>query len=122
MVSTLIVLMAAVWSLFLVREVLLSGLPEIRSLDDWERNKHEVDLAALRVLLEPSEERVLCASLPPVQFRQFQRARCRLALSFLELMGKNTAMLIKLGHMARAGANPAPRRPTSWSVAPFGFV
>jgi hypothetical protein len=107
MVSTLIILMAAVLSLFLVWEILRSGLPEICSLDDWERKKHEVDLAALRILLEPSEEQFLCASLSPVQFRRIQRARCRLALRFLELAGNNAAMLIKLGHLARVGANPA---------------
>jgi hypothetical protein len=107
MVSTLIILMAAVLSLFLVWEILRSGLPEICSLDDWESKKHEVDLAALRILLEPSEEQFLCESLSPAQFRRFQRARCRLAVGSLVLMGNNAAMLITLGHLARVGANPA---------------
>jgi hypothetical protein len=82
-------------------------MPEIRSLDDWERKKHEVDLVALKILLEPSEERFLRESLSPVQFRRFQRARCRLALHILELVENNAAMLIKLGHLARVGATPA---------------
>jgi len=63
MVSTLIIGFAAVLSLFLVWEILRSGMPEIRSLDDWERKKHEVDLVALRILLEPSEEQFLRESL-----------------------------------------------------------
>jgi hypothetical protein len=107
MVSTLIIVIAAVLSLFLVWEILRSGMPEIRSLDDWERKKHEVDPVALRILLEPSEEKFLRESLSPVQFRRFQRARCRLALRILELVEDNAAMLIKLGHLARVGANPA---------------
>jgi hypothetical protein len=112
MVSTLIIVIAAVLSLFLVWKILRPGLPEVRSLDDWECKKHEVDLAALRILLEPSEEKFLRESLSPVQFRRFQRARCRLALHILELVGNNAAMLIKLGHLARVGANPALAKET----------
>jgi hypothetical protein len=52
-------------------------MPEIRSPDDWDRKKHEVDLFAFRVLIEPSEENFLRESLSPIQFRLFQRARCR---------------------------------------------
>ena len=107
MVSTLIIAIATVLSLFLVWKILRSGVPEICSLDDWERKKHEVDPVALRILLEPSEEQFLRESLSPVQFRRFQRARCRLALRILELVGSNSAMLIKVGHLARVGANPA---------------
>jgi hypothetical protein len=61
----------------------------------------------LRILLEPSEERFLRESLSPVHFRRLQRARCRVALRVLELVEDNAAMLIKLGHLARVGANPA---------------
>jgi hypothetical protein len=107
MVSTLIILIGAVLSLFLVWEILRSGMPEIRSLDDWERKKHEVDVVALRILLEPSEERFLRESLSPVHFRRLQRARCRVTLRILQLVEDNAAMLIKLGHLARVGANPA---------------
>jgi hypothetical protein len=106
MVSTLIIVIAAVLSLFLVWEIFRSRMPEIRSLDDWDRKKHEVDLFAFRILIEPSEEKFLRESLSPTQFRLFQRARCRLALRTLELMKNNAAMLIKLGHLARVGANP----------------
>src|SRR4029077_6024944 len=106
MVSTLIIVIAAVLSLFLAWEIFRSGMPEIRSLDDWERKKHEVDTVALRILLEPSEENFLPESLSRIQFRLFQRARGRLALRILELVKNNAAMLIKLGHLAREGANP----------------
>jgi hypothetical protein len=107
MVSTLIIVVAAVLSLFLLWTILRSGLPEICSLDDWEHNKHEVDPVALRILLELSEEKFLRESVSPVQFRRFQRERCRLAIRILELVGNNAAMLIQLGHLARVGANPA---------------
>ncbi len=107
MVSTLVIVIGAVLSLFLVWEILRSGMPEIRSLDDWERKKYEVDLVALRILLEPSGERFLRESFSPVHFRRLQRARCRVALRILELVEDNAAMLIRLRHLARVGASPA---------------
>jgi hypothetical protein len=107
MVSTLVILTIAVLSLFLVWKVLLPGLPQIRTLDDWESRKHEIDSAVFRLLLDRSEEHFIRESLSPAHFRRFQRARCGLALRSLKLVGNNAAMLIKLGHLARVGANPA---------------
>lgn len=106
MVSTLIVLFACALCLLLVWAVLRPGLPQIQSLDDWEAKKHEVDLDAFRLLLDPGEEEYLRTSLPSPQFRAFQRRRLALALGSLDLVGKNAAMLMKLGQLAKAGANP----------------
>jgi hypothetical protein len=106
MVSTLIILFAAALSLFLVWTTLRAGLPQIRSLDDWETKKHDVDLKAFRVLLDPAEEEYLRASFTPSQFRRFQRRRLGLALCSLDLIAKNAAMLMKLGQLAKSGATP----------------
>ena len=106
MVSTLIVLCATVLALFLVGTILRPRLPEIRTVDDWEAKKHEVDIGAFRILLDPAEERYLRDSLSPSEFRFYQRQRLGLALRSLELVGKNAAMLIKLGQLAKLGANP----------------
>src|SRR4030088_3558227 len=106
MVSTLIILCAIFLSLFLVGTILRPRLPEIRRADDWEAKKHEVDLGAFRILLDPAEERYLRDSLSPSEFRFYQRQRLRLALRSLELVGKHAAMMIKLGQMTQLGANP----------------
>jgi len=106
MVSTLTILFASGLCLLLVWVVLRPGLPQIRSLDDWDAKRHEVDLDAFRLLLDPAEEDYLRASLPPRAFRAFQRRRLKLALGSLDLVGKNAVMLMKLGQLAKAGANP----------------
>jgi hypothetical protein len=106
MVSTLTILLASVLCLWLVWVALRPGLAQIRSLDEWEAKKHEVDLAAFRLLLDPAEEKYLRASLPLPQFRAFQRQRLRLALDSLDLIGKNAVMLMKLGQLAKASADP----------------
>ena len=105
MVSTLTILFASGFCLLLVWAILRPGLCQIRSLDDWEAKKHEVNLAAFRVLLDPAEEQYLRTSLPPAEFRIFQRRRLVLALRSLNLVGKNAIMLIKLGQLAKVGAN-----------------
>jgi hypothetical protein len=106
MVSTLTILLASVLCLLLVWVILRPGLPQIRSLDDWEAKRHEVDLEAFRLLLDAEEEEYLRTALPEPQFRAFQRQRLKLALDSLNLVGKNAAMLIKLGHLAKIRANP----------------
>jgi len=105
MVSTLTILFASGLVLFLVWAIVRPGLPQIRSLDDWEAKKYEVDLDAFRLLLDPAEEHYLRTSLPPHEFRVFQRRRLQLALRSLDLVGKNAVMLIKLGQLAKVGAN-----------------
>ena len=107
MVSTIAILCASLLSLLLVWAILRPRLPQIRTLDDWEAKKYEVDLEAFRILLDRAEEQYLRRKLPPGEFRHFQKRRLALALQSLELVGKNAAMLLKLGQLAKAGANPA---------------
>jgi hypothetical protein len=105
MVSTITILLASVLSLYLVWTIFRPGLPEIKSLEDWEAKNHAVDPELFRVLLDPAEESYLRQSLPPNEFRLFQRKRISLALRWLNLVGENAAMLMKLGQLAKAGSN-----------------
>lgn len=106
MVSTLTILSASVLSLFLVWAVLRPGLSAIHSLEDWEAKRHRVDPEVFRILLDPLEEKYLQRALGPREFRLFQRRRLALALLTLDLVGKNAAMLMKLGQLARMEGNP----------------
>jgi hypothetical protein len=106
MVSTLIILLVSALVLWVAWVAARPGLLQIHSLDDWDAKKHEVDLDAFRLLLDPQEEQYLRKSLPTAEFRLFQRRRLTLALRSLDLVGKNAAMLMKLGQLAKAGANP----------------
>ena len=106
MVSTLVILFASGLSLFLVWAVLRPGLPAIRSLEDWEAKRHRLEPEVFRILLDPSEEKYLQRALPPREFRVFQRKRLALALLTLDLVGRNAAMLMKLGQLAKMEGNP----------------
>ena len=69
MVSTITILLVSVLSLYLVWTVFRPGLPQIKSLEDWEAKNHAVDPEMFRVLLDPAEEQYLRQSLPPHEFR-----------------------------------------------------
>ena len=109
MVSTITILSASVLSLYLVWILVRPGLPQIRSLEDWEANKKAVDPELFRVLLDPAEERYLRQSLTAEEFALFQRKRIALALRWLNLVGQNAGMLMKLGQLAKTNANANPR-------------
>lgn len=113
MVSTLTILFVSVLSLFLVWTILRPGLPQINSLKDWEAKKNEVNPEVFRILLDPAEEHYLRQSLPRHEFRAFQRKRLALALRWLDQVGKNAGMLLKLGQLAKTNnmeADPARTR------------
>jgi hypothetical protein len=106
MVSTITILLVCVLSLYVVWTIFRPGLPHIKTLKDWEENKHAVDPELFRFLLDPAEERYLRQALPPHEFRIFQRKRIALALRWLDLVGQNSAMLLKLGQLASATTDP----------------
>jgi hypothetical protein len=112
MVSTLTILFVSVLCLFLVWTILRPGLPQIKSLEDWEAKRREVDPEVFRILLDPAEEEYLRQSLERHEFRVFQRKRIALALRGLALVGENAGMLMKLGQLAKmeTAANPALAR------------
>jgi hypothetical protein len=106
MVSTITILLLSALCLYLVWRAFSPGLPRIKSLADWEANQREVDPALFRILLDPAEEQYLRQSLPAHEFRAFQRKRIALALRWLDLVGQNSAMLMKIGQLAKNGAEP----------------
>jgi hypothetical protein len=104
---TLLVLAAASSVLALAWSLLRSGHDEIRNGQDWEQNKHEIDVQVFCALLDREGERYLYRSLAPKQFEDFRRQRIRLALRMLRLVEENAGMLIRLGQLARMKGDPS---------------
>ena len=102
MVSTITILLVSVLSLYLVWTIFRPGLPRSRA---WKTGKQKITRRSrvFRILLDPAEESYLRQSLPPQEFRVFQRKRIALALRWLDLVGENAAMLMKLGQLAKTG-------------------
>jgi hypothetical protein len=106
MVSTILVLVVVTSLLALAWSLLRSGHSEIRSIQDWEERKHEVDIQIVRLLIDPDEETYLRDSLTRDQFRAFQKTRVRLALRILRLVEENASMSMRLGQLAKAKGDP----------------
>ena len=121
MVSTITILFASVLSLYLVWTVVRPGLPQIKSLEDWEAKNHAVDPEMFRILLDPAEEQYLRQSLPPHEFRFFQRKRMALALRWLNLVGENAGYVDETGATGEDGikssAGPGSSRFDPWSTS-----
>jgi len=107
MVSTLLILVVAFSALALAWSLVHRVHPEIRSRQDWDANKHEIDVDIFRALLDRNQERYLQSALSHNQFQKFRRKRIRLALRMLQLVEENAGMLTRLGELARMKGDPA---------------
>src|SRR5215813_8814 len=65
-----------------------------------------VDLEAFRNLVDPVEAQYLREHLPPREFRAIQRQRMRAALDYVAGVSHNAAILLQVGHGARASTDP----------------
>jgi hypothetical protein len=117
MVSAIIILLLSGCLLLLVWNVVRTSMPEIRRLEDWEANRYDVDIAMFLMLVDCAEERHLRRLLSLPRFRVFQRKRLRLAWRTLQLVEKNTAMLMKVGQLAKTGADPVVVRQAEELIA-----
>jgi hypothetical protein len=78
----------------------------IASSQDIERLTKPVDLAAFRNLTDPAEETFLRSRLPARAFARVQRKRMLAAVEYVERVAWNSAVLIRLGEVASAAAQP----------------
>jgi len=106
MVSTLLVLAVALSALALAWSLVRRVHPEIRNRQDWDENKHEIDVEIFRALLDRNQESYLQSTLSHHQFQKFRRKRIRLALRMLRLVEENAGMLTRLGELARMKGDP----------------
>lgn len=86
--------------LFLWRLARGQGEP-IGTIQDLEGRLVQVDLAAFRNLIDPSQDEFLRGRLSPGEFRSLKRKRCRAALDYVSGTSHNAALLLRLGEAAR---------------------
>jgi hypothetical protein len=117
MASTLLILGVIAAALALAWSLLRNRHSEIRSLEDWEAQRLEIDIRIFRLLLDRDEERYLRSSLPRDQFHAFQRMRMRLALGMLCLVEENASMSMRLGQLAKIKEDPVLTQAANEMVA-----
>jgi hypothetical protein len=117
MVSTFLILGVVASSLALAWSLLRGAGSDIRCLEDWEAQRHEVDTHLFRLLLDRNEERYLRSVLPRDQFLVFQRMRIGFALRLLRLVEQNASMSMRLGQLARMKQDPVLTRAANEAIA-----
>jgi len=66
-----------------------------------------IDVQAFRNLVDPAEEDYLRRRLGPGEFRRVQRERLRATAAYVQVAGRNAALLAVLGHAALSSGNAA---------------
>ena len=102
MTATLVAIaVSLIAALFLLRVVRGSvGDQNIRSLDDLNGNTRPVDLEAFQNLISASEDAYLRSALTPRDYRKLRRLRTKAAIEYLDRVGHNAAILLRLGEAA----------------------
>jgi len=59
-----------------------------------------IDIEAFRNLVDPAEDEYLRRRLLPGQFRSVQRERLRAAAAYIQIAGRNAAVLVRMGQSA----------------------
>ena len=68
-----------------------------------------IDVAAFRNLIDPAEDEYLRRHLSAAQFRVTQRARLRARAAYVRVVGRNAAVLIRMGQTALATSDARAR-------------
>jgi hypothetical protein len=75
-----------------------------------------IDIEAFRNLANPSEDEFLRQRLPGGEFRRVRRVRLRAMCSYIQLAGRNAAVLIEIGQAALASNNASTAEAASQLV------
>jgi hypothetical protein len=64
-----------------------------------------IDVEAFRNLIDPAEDNYLRRRLPPAEFRMVQRHRLRALAAYVQVAGRNAAVLVRMGQSALTADN-----------------
>lgn len=64
-----------------------------------------IDIEAFRNLIDPAEDDYLRRRLPASQFRTVRRERLRAMAAYVQIVGSNAAVLVRIGEAALAGGD-----------------
>jgi hypothetical protein len=105
MTVTIILVVAAALAL-----ILILGVTVFRSRQSREAGLAEriqpIDIEAFRNLVDPAEDDYLRRRLLRSEFRTVQRERLRAMASYVQVAGRNAAVLVRIGQSALAANDP----------------
>jgi hypothetical protein len=102
----IILVITAVLALGIILRVAVTRSLQVKGSGGLAVAIHPIDVEAFRNLIDPTEDDYLRRRLPPAQFRMVRRERLRAMAVYVQVAGRNAAMLVRVGEAAVAGGDP----------------
>ena len=106
MIITIALVVFAVTALLVILFVARSHSEHTSSVAELQGRIRPVDIVAFRNLVDQDEESYLQSRLPAREFRMIQRERMSAAIEYVQCVGANAAILLRLGEAASLSAEP----------------
>jgi len=103
MTLAIILVIAAALGLVFILNVAFSRGPQVSRANLQEIQP--IDIHAFRNLVDPAEDEYLRTRLAPVEFRRVQRERLRATAAYIQVAGRNAAVLAIIGQAALSSGN-----------------
>jgi hypothetical protein len=103
MTIAILLVVAAVLALIFILGITVSRSLQISSGTGLAGQIQPVDVEAFRNLVDPAEDDYLRRRLPAAEFRIVRRQRLRAMAAYVQVAGRNAAVLVRIGQAAMTG-------------------
>jgi hypothetical protein len=105
MTLAIVLVIAAVLSLVFILRITVSRSLQVSADSSLAGHLQPIDVEAFRNLVDPAEEVYLRRRLSPRQFRMVRRERLRAIAAYVQVAGRNAALLVHIGTIAMESGN-----------------
>jgi hypothetical protein len=102
----IVLVIAAVLALGIILRLAVTQTLQAKGSTTLAGTIRPIDIEAFRNLINPAEDDYLRRRLPPHQFRLVRRERLRAMAAYVQVAGRNAAVLVRVGEIALASGNP----------------
>ena len=105
MTLAIVLVIAAALSLVFILRVTVSRGLQVSGDSSLAGHLQPIDVEAFRNLVDPAEDAYLRRRLSPRQFRTVRRERLRATAAYVQVAGRNAALLVRIGTIAMENDN-----------------
>ena len=106
MTLAIILVVAAAFALVFILGITVSRSLQVSDGPSLAGKIQPIDVAAFRNLVDPAEDDYLRRRLPASEFRYVRRKRLRAMAAYVQIAGRNAAVLVRMGQSALNGGDP----------------
>jgi len=103
MIIAIVLVIAAALALIFILSITLSRSLQVSSGTGLAGQIRPIDVEAFRNLVDPAQDDYLRRRLPSAEFRLVRRQRLRATAAYIQVAGRNAAVLVRIGQAAMTG-------------------